>query len=391
MLQSVKPNNTPRPILLCPGPVMLSKPVREAVANTTIGHREPEFSQLLAETTAMIKPVVGIEPDDPAYQTAIITGSGTAANETLLATLSQLGRILVLSNGEFGERLVEVSSQHSTQVDHLKFKWQQRLDLPAIEQALQSRRYGLVAMVHHETSTGLLNPVGEVARLAHRYGAAISVDTVSSIGAELIAAKAWDVDALTGSSGKALSAMPGAGIVVIKTSLLNRLNPAERRCHYLDLHQLFAFMQNRLQTPNTPAVHVFVSLHAALNQIRDQGAEAFRGVIHHRALYTRRRLKKMGLQYADYGLDSSSVITCVTLPEYLSFAELSAHLKRQGIVVYNGKGPLKDHIFQIGHIGALKYNDTAFALDQLEQLLARHMGPQQLTHPSAYGQGVVHA
>jgi 2-aminoethylphosphonate-pyruvate transaminase len=162
MLQHVKSITTPRPILLCPGPVMLSKAVRDAVANTCIGHREPEFSQIMAESCAMIKPIVGIEPDDPSYQVALITGSGTAGNETVLSALVQLGRMLVITNGEFGERLLEVSRLHSDAVDHLHFDWQQAYDLEQIEHALRTYSYKSVVMVHHDTSTGILNPVEKV-------------------------------------------------------------------------------------------------------------------------------------------------------------------------------------------------------------------------------------
>ena len=134
---------------------------------------------------------------------------------------------------------------------------------------------------------------------------------------------------------------------------------------YLNLHTHCDYMGNHAQTPNTPAVHVFVSLHASLEESTLKGQAGVRGVIHSRALFARERLTKMGLDYADYQGTNSSVLTCVSLPEDLSFERLARHLKSRGIVVYDGKGPLADKIFQLGHIGALRKNDTRDALRQV--------------------------
>ncbi|MDF2460749.1 MAG: hypothetical protein K0S68_152 [Candidatus Saccharibacteria bacterium] len=362
-------NFKPRSILLCPGPVIISKRVAKAVAKSNIGHREAEFSQLLAEMIAMVKPVVGLEATDKSYEVAFITGSGTAANETILSSLSSLGRTLVISNGEFGERLYDVTRLHTSKVDHLSFGWQQPINLDLVDDALSRHDYSLVAMVHHETSTGMLNPVAEVAALAHKYGALISVDAVSSIGAEAIEVKSWGVDALSGASGKALSAMPGVGILVLSKEVLARLDASTRSVHYLDLHKHFHYMRELAQTPNTPAVHVFVSLHAALTEIHRIGLTRFRERIAARAAYVRRVLPQLGLHHAVYGPQTSRVITCVSLPPYMTFDRLTAHLKRRGIVIYNGKGPLKDKIFQIGHIGALKRRDTRLAIKLIKRLI----------------------
>lgn len=359
----------PRPILLCPGPVLLSKKVMHAVRSTNIGHREAEFSKLLVESIAMLKPMVGIDSNDSSYKIAFITGSGTAANETVLSSIGAIGPTLVISNGEFGERLFDVVELHNKDVDQLEFKWQEQIDLEKVAEVLKQKRYHLVAVVHHETSSGMLNPVAEIAQLAHRYGALILVDAISSIGAEVISAKQWSIDVLVGASGKALSAMPGVGILVMKNSVLKQLDAKSTRGHYLDLHKHFMFIDDHTQTPNTPAVHVFVSLHAALKEITRYGIAQTRQTIQARAVFARNQLTLMGLEYADYSGNNSIVITCVTLPDYIRFEQLARKFKTKGIVVYNGKGVLKDKIFQIGHIGALRKNDTRDSLRQLHNIM----------------------
>lgn len=356
----------PRAILLCPGPVLLSKAVQRAVVKTNIGHREAEFSTILSESAKMLKPIVGA---DDTYEIAFITGSGTAANETILSSIVGKGPILVVSNGEFGERLFDVATLHSKNVSILKFAWQEKIDLGLVEKALKSKRYYSVVMVHHETSSGMLNPVAAITKLAHKYGAIVSVDAISSIGAESIQAKDWAVDIMVGASGKALSAMPGVGILIIKSDLLDKLAGSLSTGHYLDMNRHFLYMRDHVQTPNTPAVHVFVSLHASLKEITHLGIQSFQKIIRQRADFTRARITQMGLIYASYDGDNSNVITCVTLPEHMSFFHLSTSLKEKGIVIYNSKGVLKDKIFQLGHIGALRKSDTSYALQQLERIL----------------------
>ncbi len=372
----------PRQVLLCPGPVLLSAHVKRAVRKTNIGHREPEFSRLLLESAAMLKPVVGIRSTDSSYRIAFITGSGTAANEAVLASIGGGGPTLVISNGEFGERLLATARRYSPDVEELRFAWQEAIDLEKVAEELERRRYHLVVVVHHETSSGMLNPIAAIARLAHQHGALIAVDAISSVGAEVIAAEEWGIDVLTGASGKALSAMPGVGIVVVKDRVLEQSASRPAGPQYLNLHTHLAYMRDHAQTPNTPAVHVFVSLHASLEETTQQGVARARGVIHARASFARERLTDMGLEYADYRGLNSSVLTCVLLPEYLSFERLARRLKTRGIVVYNGKGALTDRMFQIGHIGALRKHDTRDALRQVQAVMRQ--GAQARARPLGF-------
>ena len=128
-------------------------------------------------------------------------------------------------------------------------------------------------------------------------------------------------------------------------------------------------MREYAQTPNTPAIHAFVALHASLLEITQQGLKAFRRDIGARARLTRMVLRSLNLDHAVYAGHTSQVITCVYLPPMMSVACLAKRLKEQGIVIYNGKGPLKDKLFQLGHIGALRHDDTLFALEQIKRII----------------------
>ena len=174
--------------------------------------------------------------------------------------------------------------------------------------------------------------------------------------------------------------MPGVGIVVVKEVVLEQSVSTPLGPQYLNLHTHCRYMSDYAQTPNTPAVHVLVSLHASLKERTLLGLARARDVIHSRALFTRDRLTQMGLAYSDYGGANSSVLTCVLLPEYVSFEQVARHLKSRGIVIYNGKGVLQDRMFQIAHIGALRKNDTRDALREVQTVMrqAATIRPRQL-------------
>jgi 2-aminoethylphosphonate-pyruvate transaminase len=379
-------HNKRTPLLLCPGPVMLSKRVRKAAANISMGHREAEFSELLAECREMLMPVVGVDQatHNHDYEVIFVTGSGTATNELVLSSIGSLWPVLILSNGEFGERLAKMAGFYGSDTVHLAFGWQVFFDLDRIEAVLKRTRPKLVVLAHHETSTGMLNPIATVSNLAHRYGALVMVDAISSIGAEEIKQDEWDIDILVGTSGKALSAMPGVGIVIAKRAVFDQLALLPQRCHYLDLANHLRYMREQMQTPNTPAVHVFASLHATLQDISARGPAQTRRLIRQRALEARQQLVTMGLEFADYMGANSSVLTCVRMPSHLNYELLAGELKKKGIVIYGGKGMLRRKVFQIGHIGALGRHDTHNALCQLEAIL-RKFSRHQLEVPLLSG------
>jgi aspartate aminotransferase-like enzyme len=138
-------------------------------------------------------------------------------------------------------------------------------------------------------------------------------------------------------------------------------------------------------------VQVFVALHASLKEITKRGTECHRQVIRDRAEFTRRQLRRMNLQYADYDSKTSSVVTCVMLPSYLTFEYLAQEFKTEGIVVYEGKGVLKGKIFQIGHIGALRKHDTRDALRRLRKIMRRAAKAERRSPIPAANESIAHA
>ena len=172
-------------LLFTPGPVNVAQNVREAICKEDICHRETDFDCLLQSIENKLLKLFEIK-NIADYRAVVITGSGTAANESILSSVVGDNNILILSNGEFGERLHNTSKIHNKNTFLLEFGWGKSLDLEKIEAYLKKHEIDVVAMVHHETSSGMLNPLEKVGALSKANGAMFIVDCVSSAGAEVI-------------------------------------------------------------------------------------------------------------------------------------------------------------------------------------------------------------
>ena len=353
------PNRTHKQVtLLSPGPVMLSRGVRRAAVDTVISHRGEDFCNLYDRTAENLKKIAHADDE---YQVLLLTGSGTAANEAIISSTAALGNILVLVNGDFGERLERLSKLYHKAPHSVHFGWNKKMDMQVIEKKLASGAFSTIAMTHHETSTGMLNSVWEVAQMAKKYNCYIFVDAISSLGADELRLNEWGIDIVSCSSGKALKAMPGIGIVAATTNILDIMSQTQPINHYFNLANYYATAQNNKQTPNTPAVNLIAALAAAteelLNGNQDEPAQ--------RAQYVRGVLKEQGIAFFDHGDYASSVLTCVILPEYVLFKNIADKLLERNIVVYDGKGPLQGKVMQIGHIGFFAPGQYAIAIGEI--------------------------
>ncbi len=172
-------------LLFTPGPVNVAKNVRTSIGKEDICHREVDFDKLLQSIENKLLKLFEIR-DELKYRAVVITGSGTAANEAMLSSVVGDKNILILSNGEFGERLHAISKIHNANTFILEFPWGENLDLDVVDLYLQQHDIDVIAMVHHETSSGMLNPLDKIGALSKANGSLFIVDCVSSAGAETI-------------------------------------------------------------------------------------------------------------------------------------------------------------------------------------------------------------
>ncbi|MDA9965658.1 aminotransferase class V-fold PLP-dependent enzyme, partial [Gammaproteobacteria bacterium] len=203
-------------LLFTPGPVNVAQNVREAICKQDICHREIDFDYLLQSIENKLLALFEIKNKEK-YRAVVITGSGTAANESMLSSVVAEKNILILSNGEFGERLHDISKIHNKNTFLLDFNWGEELSLNKIKAFLQMQKIDVIAMVHHETSSGMLNPLEKIGKLAKSRGAIFIVDCVSSAGAEVINLEKCNIAFCSSSSSKAIGSYPGLSFVVGET------------------------------------------------------------------------------------------------------------------------------------------------------------------------------
>jgi 2-aminoethylphosphonate-pyruvate transaminase len=354
--------------LFCPGPVQVSRRVKAALVAPEIGHREVEFSELLNRTRLKLSRVFGVRSFHR-YTTVVVNGSGTAANEALLGTAGVGRRLLVLSNGEFGERLVELARRLDLVVEALPHRWGQPLDLDALERRLARGGVDAVVWVHHETSTGMLNPLGPIAALAARFGADTFVDAVSSVGGLPLEVEAHGLTFCTGSANKAIGGVPGLAFVCGRRSAFEALAAVRARSVYLDLYRHFHYNDRLYQTPNTPAVNLYFALEAALDELLAEGVAERAARYARLARRLRRGLRRLGLRPFLPETQMSPLLTTVELPVGFSAGEFHDALKEVGYVVYAGKGILRDRVFQVANLGALAPRHVDAFLAALARIL----------------------
>jgi 2-aminoethylphosphonate-pyruvate transaminase len=352
--------------LLNPGPVTLSERVRRSMLGADLCHRESEFFDLQDEARARLLAVYGLDPAE--WCAVLITASGTGAVESMIATLvPQDGRILVAENGVYGERIAQICARYGIAHERARGDWMRALDLPGIARRLQSTpRFTHVAVVHHETTTGRLNDLRALADVCRQHGVQLLVDAVSSFGAEPLDFADDALAATAATANKCLHGVPGVSFVIVRRRALER---AASRTYYLDLARAAA-VQDRRDTPFTPAVQAHYALVEALREHAEQGGWAAR---HRRyaALSEQVRAGLAGLGVATVlpPDESSVVLRSYGLPTGISYPALHDALKARGFVIYAGQGNLAEKLFRIATMGDLSAADIDGLLECCRELL----------------------
>jgi 2-aminoethylphosphonate-pyruvate transaminase len=319
-------------LLLNPGPVTLTERVRNSLLQTDLCHRESEFFDLQEEARTRLVDLYGLDAAE--WQAVLMTGSGTAAVESMTAALvPQNGKLLVIENGVYGERIAQIATQ-----------------------------YGIA----HETTTGRLNDLAALGELCRARGLRLLVDGVSSFGAEAIDFADTSLDAVAATANKCLHGVPGASFVLVRRAALAQ---AASRTYYLDLGRL-ARLQDQRNTPFTPSVHAYYALVEALREIADEGGWHAR---HQRyaalAEQARVGLAERGMASVLPPEQSSVVLRAYRLPEGIAYPQLHDALKARGFVIYAGQGGLSAELFRISTMGNIHAADIERLLQGFSDLM----------------------
>lgn len=368
MRGSVKSSEIKRWVLLNPGPVNVTPRVRRALLKPDLCHREKEFADLLRKTRWKILKIFGISKTHTA---AIFSGSGTAALESMLSSFAEPNKkVLVLSNGVYGERIKTILEIHGCPTHVLSSQPGEFPNLSKIESVLKKdRSIKAVAMVHHETSTGTLNPIAAIGRLAKKYKKTFLLDAISSLGAERIDFKKFSVDYCVGTSGKCLHGFPGVSFVIVSKKEVLKLKDQKPRTLYLDLLNTLAY-EEKNETPFTPSVQVFYAFNEALDELLKQGLEKRVKNYQKKSHLLEKGFIKLGLSFLVEKKHRSHVLTALWTPKKITYEKLHDHLKKKGFIIYAGQSKLKGKIFRISNLGDVSFGDLKKFLSILEHLLA---------------------
>ena len=366
-------------LLFTPGPVNVAENIRMAIGKEDISHRETDFNLLLKSIENKLLRLFEIR-NITDYRAVVITGSGTAANESILSSVVGDKSILILSNGEFGERLYNISKIYNKNTFLLKFAWGESLNLKKIESYLKKHKIDIIAMVHHETSSGMLNTLEKVGALSEANGAMLIVDCVSSAGAEIIDMEKYHIAFCSSSSSKAIGSYSGLSFVIGEKKEFKKLEFLPVKSTYLNLYKFYHFIKTFSQTPNTPAVPLFFALEQALVNILNYGVSNRHTDIKHKANILRQGMLKLGLKFLIAQKDMCSILTTVIIPSHIDVNIFRHKLREKSIIVYEGKGSYKGKVFQVGNIGELSFADIKFFLDSLAEIL-RSLAPIEIIKP----------
>lgn len=354
-----------------PGPTEVRPEVLAAMGRPLVGHRSPEIVELIGGMREGLCRL--FRTARPVY---LSTSSATGMMEAAVTNLSRR-RILCLVCGAFSGRFHDIAAARGRPADRLEVEWGEPNLADAVREALESEpgRYDLLTLVHSETSTGVLNPVAEIAAAAREHeDLLVAVDTVSSMGGAPVLTDEWGLDFVLAGVQKALALPPGLALAVASKRALERAREVPARGFYLDLLRFEAQME-KSQTPTTPAISLLYALERQLARIGEEGLEARwrrHGAMARRTHeWVEELTASSGRPFAVLAPEGyrSPTVTAVVLPDGLEGPAVAGRLRERGFTIAPGYGKLRERTVRIGHMGDHTTEELEALLGALGEVL----------------------
>ncbi len=358
-------------ILLNPGPANTTESVKQALVCPDICPRERAFGELLNQTRHDLTRVVHQGND---YTTVIFGGSGTAAVEAALCSTvpadENQGRLLVIDNGAYGARMAQIAEAYLMPHRVVGFGVGGYPDLGRIKETLDGARYSHLAVVHHETTTGMLNPVDEIAALCAEREIEVIVDAMSSFAGLPIDIAKMGATYLIASSNKCIQGIAGLSFVVAHRPSLDRLEPIPGRSVYLNLLQQHRFFESKGEMRYTPPVQIVHALAQALKEHFAEGQQS-RYERYLDCFHTLDRgLRQLGFRRLLPEQMLSRILTAYIEPDHprYRYDEMHDLLFERGYTIYPGKGA-KEATFRLANMGAITADDMRGFVSALAEVI----------------------
>ena len=351
------------PNLRIPGPTALPPSVREVGGRQMVNHRDEEFRALLRRVEAGMKPYFGTE-----HEVILLTCAGTGGLEAAVVnTLSPGDPVLAVTMGAFGDRFAKIAEVYGAAVTRLAVEWGTAPVPAAVREAAAAiPDLRAVLLTHNETSTGVTSDIPALAEAVRAVApdALVLVDAISALGAVPFAMDAWGLDLVVTGSQKAWMSAPGMAMAAVGPRAWAAAETARMPRFYLDLRRHRETAVNG-ETPWTPAVAVLYQVDEGLRLMQAEGEGVF---ARHAACaaMTRAGLRALGFRLLAADEVASKTVTAAWIPDGLDWKAFNGALKRRGLVLAGGQGPLKGRIFRLGHLGSVTTDDVLAAIATLE-------------------------
>lgn len=353
-----------RKILLNPGPATTTQSVKEAMVVDDICPREKDFGQLLDSIKSdLVKVVHG----DGTHVSALFTASGTGGLEAAITSAVPKGKeLLVVENGAYGTRMVKIAETFGIPVVRYQMDYGDFPNIKIIEKLLKkNENISHLAVVHHETTTGMLNPVQEICDLAHQYNVEVIVDCMSSFAGIPININEWNAEFIISSSNKCIQGMPGLAFVIFKKELLDKLKHT-KRSFYFDIYNQYMGFEKTGQMQFTPPVQVAYALRQAIDEYFQESETGRwnRYKANYETLY--QGLRNMGFTFLLPDEYQSKILLAIKEPVHpnYNFDAMHDYLYARGYTIYPGKGA-KEATFRLSILGDLYKQDIEGFLECL--------------------------
>jgi len=353
----------PADVFLLPGPVKMDSRVLQAMARPAMNHRGPEFKEILAELRTLTQYLFGTKGE-----VAILSGSGTAGLEAAVTGLvRKQDRVLNLVNGKFSQRFHELCEVFAA-ATALPFEWGTAVDPTKVAAAMETEEYSAVTVCWNETSTGLTNPMAEIAKVVKAHDALLIVDGITAVGGLENRMDEWGIDALVMGSQKCLAAPAGLSAVALSKAAYESLRSDTSFYTNLKAHVDALVKQD---TPYTPAVPLFLAFREALILLREEGLSNRITRTTRLADAARAAVQALGLQLFPNRRFASNTVTAIRYPAGVEDSRFRKIL-REGhrTIVAGGQDHLKGRIFRIGHMGICSFEDLEAGFRAIEATLA---------------------
>ena len=356
-----------RPNLRIPGPTPVPPDVLKAVARPMVDHRGRHFAELIQRVASRLRDFFQTKDE-----VLILTTSGTGGMEAAVVnTLSPGDKVLAVSIGAFGDRFAAIAETYGAEVVRLTYEWGQAADPEDVRRALaQDPAIKAVLVIHNETSTGVTNPLKEIARVVREADRLLLVDAISSLGAIPVDTDGWGLDVVVTASQKGWMVPPGLAFISMSEQAWKANESAKMPRFYFDLAR-HRDMLPKGQTPWTPSVSVFFGLEVALERMASEGLERIFARHARMGQLVREGVKALGLELlcADERFVSDTV-TAVKCPQGVEVAALRRLLEEEyDVVLAGGQAKLAGRIFRIAHLGLVDEDDIRDALEALGEAL----------------------